>query len=98
MFFLLRFLFWFALVVYFLPLGLKWTDTAREELDHLQTVQEAAKGARDLATTCANNPKLCETGLRVLNAVSKNGEVVEPKRPDTPVIPVPTARPAEIRP
>lgn len=101
MFFLLRLLFWFALVLYFLPIGVQLTYRG-----HTIDVGEAAKSSsrtiKDVVELCNRNPSLCEAGSEALNIVSeqsrKTADTVSHPRPDAPVIPLPTERPKQIRP
>ncbi|MCO5063137.1 MAG: DUF5330 domain-containing protein [Rhizobiaceae bacterium] len=110
--FLLRLMFWFAIVLYFLPLGAGPTGDGGKQVDALEAVSAAQQAVEDIAGMCDRSPDVCVTGKAALQMVGErardraraaidtldeqlgqqavNGDA---PRPDTPVIPVPTARP-----
>ena len=104
MFFLLRLLFWFSVVLFFLPLG-----SGRNQVDPIEAVSAAKHAVEDIAGMCERNPEVCVTGKAALQMVGERArdraqaaidtldQHLEPQpanvdapRPD---VPVPTARP-----
>ncbi|MGC4025137.1 MAG: DUF5330 domain-containing protein [Mesorhizobium sp.] len=101
MFFLLRLLFWFALVLYFLPIGVQLTYRGHI-IDLSEATKESGKTVKDIVGLCGRNPDLCNVGTSALSVVSEQArKTVTPEnhpRPDAPVVPIPTERPKQIRP
>jgi len=101
MFFLLRLLFWFALVLYFLPIGVQLTYHGHT-IDLGEAAKVSGKTVKDVAGLCSRNPDICDVGTNALSVVSEQARrtgtsTVQP-RPEAPVIPVPTERPKQIKP
>lgn len=101
--FILRLLFWFAIVIYFLPLdfnGEKPVAVPRPD----QPLVNNTPDVQDIMALCARNAALCEAGKAALVEAGKQAlESVQdtvtgsiaPKvpRPPEPVVPVPQPRP-----
>lgn len=71
MFFLLRLLFWFALVLYFLPLGGGMSRNGQNQVDALEAASAAQKAVQDLVGICERNPDVCVTGKAALQQASE---------------------------
>jgi len=101
MFFVLRLLFWFALVLYFLPIGVQLTYRGHT-IDLNEAAKKSGETVKDMVELCSRTPDICSAGTNALSVVSEQARktVITEKhpRPDAPVVPIPTERPKQIKP
>lgn len=106
--FLLRITFWFALVVFLLPLGTSSTRTGEEAVGALEAVSAAKQAIEDVAGICERQPDVCVTGKAALRSFgarardtaraayeSLDKTLEEDAAPQDPGVPVPAPRPTE---
>lgn len=68
MFFLVRMVFWFSLVLLFLPIDIG-TPEGSPTASPLQTLLAAREAVGDLAGLCERKPDVCETGKAALQTI-----------------------------
>lgn len=71
MFFLLRLLFWFSLVLFLLPLGASRTGNDQNQVGAFEAVSAATKAVEDIAGMCERSPDVCVTGRAALQMVGE---------------------------
>lgn len=101
MFFVMRLLFWFSLVLLFLPLGLSPTGTGQDSIGALQTILAAKQAIEDVSGMCERQPEVCVTGKAALRSLGVKArdtakgayETLDGQLEQGP--PLPTPRPRE---
>lgn len=102
MFFLLRLAFWFALVLFMLPLGASQLRND-DAVSPLQAISAARQAIQDVAGMCEREPDVCTTGKAALRTIGSRASDTARTFSDTldrtleedaaPAAPIPTPRP-----
>lgn len=73
--FLIRFAFWFSLVLLALPYDVGPDEHGRESVNPVQALLAARDAVGDIAGMCARQPEVCETGASALHTVTERAKV-----------------------
>jgi hypothetical protein len=104
MFFILRLLFWFSLVLFFLPFGVRTTGENGQDVDAVRAISAAKSAVEDIAGMCERNPDVCVTGkaaIRVIGERAREGAraaldgLDKGSDPDAPRPPAPVGQPQQ---
>ncbi|MFC5385334.1 DUF5330 domain-containing protein [Aquamicrobium segne] len=99
--FLIRFAFWFSLVLLALPFDTGPDDYARESVNPVQTLFLPGDAAGDLVNICKDQPEICKTGVSTVHTITEQAKIIvdlartlvedtPKKQPETPQDPVMT--------
>lgn len=69
--FLIRFAFWFSLVLLALPLDVGPDAQGRESVNAFQALMAAREAVGDMAGMCERKPDVCETGASAMHTISE---------------------------
>ncbi len=73
--FLIRFAFWFSLVLLALPFDVGPDAEGRENVDPIQALLAAKDAVGDLAGMCDRQPDVCETGASAIHTVTERAKL-----------------------
>jgi hypothetical protein len=68
--FLIRFAFWFSLVLLALPLSVGPDENGREAVGPIQALFAAREAVGDIAGICERKPDVCETGKSAMHTIT----------------------------
>ncbi|MET3790780.1 DUF5330 domain-containing protein [Aquamicrobium terrae] len=72
--FLIRFAFWFSLVLLALPFDVGPDENGRESVNPIQALLAARDAVGDIAGMCERQPEVCETGASALHTVTERAK------------------------
>lgn len=67
--FLLRTVFWFSLVLLFLPIDLGEEDTGQDQVGAIRAFVAASAAVDDVTGLCERKPDVCETGKAAFHTI-----------------------------
>lgn len=73
--FLIRFAFWFSLVLLALPFDVGPDGEGRESVNPIQALLAAKDAVGDIAGMCKRQPDVCETGASALHTVTERAKL-----------------------
>ncbi|MCG8273150.1 DUF5330 domain-containing protein [Aquamicrobium sp. NLF2-7] len=73
--FLIRFAFWFSLVLLALPFDVGPDGEGRENVNPIQALLAAKDAVGDIAGMCERQPDVCETGASALHTVTERAKL-----------------------
>lgn len=73
--FLIRFAFWFSLVLLALPFDVGPDEEGRENVNPIQALLAAKDAVGDIAGLCERQPEVCETGASAIHTVTERAKL-----------------------
>lgn len=73
--FLIRFAFWFSLVLLALPFDVGPDGSGRESVNPIQALLAARDAVGDIAGMCDRQPDVCETGASAIHTVTERARI-----------------------